>query len=152
LCKIAQNPARGGNYLDHTQNDNKQSWTNCLLADRGDGGFRVQRTDDINDNGPITEMAIVNTFTRLIFGEEEGYASRELLIIEAFRAVDANVLRDSQQEMGEYLRNLGVREMIQLVSRLRQYLQADAEAQASRRPQVVSSASTLSPGAKHGPR
>jgi hypothetical protein len=150
LCKIAQNTAKGGNNLDHTQSNKKQSWTNCLSADRGDGGFKVQRTDDINDNGPITEMAIVNTFTKLIFGEVEGYASRELLIIEVFRAVDANVLHDSQKEMGEYLRNLGVREMIQLVSRLRQYIHEDAETQSSTREQVASSASTLRPGVKHG--
>jgi hypothetical protein len=110
----------------------------------------VQRSGDISDNGPITEMAIVDTFTKLIFGEDEGYGPRELLIIEAFRAVDANVLRDSQKEMGEYLRNLGVREMIQLVSRLRQYVQEDAETLASSRGQAASSASTHSPGEKHG--
>lgn len=149
MCKIAQNTTRGGNYLDHTQSDNKQSWTNCLWADRGDGGFKVQRTNDINDNGPITEMAIVNTFTKLIFGEVEGYASRELLIIEAFRALDASVLHDSQKEMGEYLRNLGVREMIQLVSRLRQNIQEDAETQSSTREQLASSASTPRPRTKH---
>lgn len=66
-------------------------------------------------------MAIVTTFTKLIFGEE-GYTERELLIIEAFRSVEAEVLRDSHTEMGEYLRNLGVREMIQLVSHLRQHI------------------------------
>ncbi len=70
----------------------------------------------------ISEMAIVNVFTKLIFGEEQAYSSRELLIIQALRVVDARVVRDSHQEMGEYLRNMSVREMIQLVSRMREQL------------------------------
>jgi hypothetical protein len=70
---------------------------------------------------PVTEMAIVNTFTKLIFCEE-AYTVRELSIIDAFQAMDVNVSSDSRIEMGEYLRNLGVREMIQLVSGLQQYL------------------------------
>ena len=37
----------------------------------------------------VSEMAIVDTFTKLIFGEEEGYSALELSIIEAFRAADA---------------------------------------------------------------
>jgi hypothetical protein len=74
-----------------------------------------------NEVVPASEMAIVNTFTKLIFGEE-AYTARDLSIIDGFRAVEADVLRDSHEEMGEYLRNLGVREMIQLVSRLHQHL------------------------------
>ena len=64
-------------------------------------------------------MAIVDTFTKLIFGEEDDYSAGELSIIQAFRTADANVLRDSHGDMGEYLRALGVREMIDLVSRVR---------------------------------
>ena len=71
---------------------------------------------------PVSEMAIVDTFTRLIFGDEEGYSSPEHSIIAAFRAVDPNVFSDTHAEMGEYLRSLGVSEMIQLVSRLREHM------------------------------
>jgi len=63
-------------------------------------------------------MAIVDTFTKLVFGEEDEYSARELLIISALRAVDANVFTDTHRDMGEYLRALGVREMIQLVSQV----------------------------------
>ena len=80
------------------------------------------RAVDTTKGEPVSEMAIVDTFTKLIFGEEEGYSVLELCIIEAFRAVDANVLRDSHRDMGEYLRNLGVREMIHLVSRLHEHM------------------------------
>jgi hypothetical protein len=92
----------------------------------------VEHPNNKNDVGPVTEMSIVNTFTKLIFGDEANSA-RELLIIEEFRAVDANVLHDSPQEMGEYLRSLGVREMIQLVSRLRQHINDNVEAPAAKK-------------------
>jgi hypothetical protein len=36
--------------------------------------------------------------------------------------VDANVALDSHRDMGEYLRALGVREMIQMVARVQQQL------------------------------
>ena len=94
----------------------------------------MQHQHNKNVDGPVTEMAIVNTFTKLIFGDG-AYTGRELLIIQAFRAVDANVGRDSQQEMGDYLRSLGVREMIHLVSRLRQHLNQSAEIPISKRGQ-----------------
>ncbi len=86
----------------------------------------MQHEHNKNKEGPVTEMAIVNTFTKLIFGDEAN-SPRELSIIKAFRAVDANVLRDSHAELGEYLRSLGVREMIQLVSQLRQHMKEMAE-------------------------
>ena len=71
----------------------------------------------------VSEMVIVDTFTKLIFALEQDYSDTELAVIAAFRAVDANVYRDSLQDMGEYLRNLGVREMIQLVNRVRDFLE-----------------------------
>ena len=73
-------------------------------------------------NGAASEMAIVDTFTKLIFGEEDTHSSGELGIIQALRTVDVNVALDSRQDMGEYLRALGVQEMIHLVSLVRQQL------------------------------
>jgi hypothetical protein len=81
----------------------------------------MRRAYKEKEEGPVTEMAIVNTFTKLIFGDEV-YTPRERAIIDAFQTMDNTVVHDSHTEMGEYLRNLGVREMIQLVSGLRQYL------------------------------
>jgi hypothetical protein len=74
--------------------------------------------------GAASEMAIVDTFTKLIFGEEGDFGSNELLIIQALRAVDNNVTLDDHHAMGEYLSALGVREMIQLVSQVREQLAA----------------------------
>ena len=70
------------------------------------------------------EMLIVDTFTRLIFGEEGRFDAGELSIINALRRVDQGVAADSHREMGQYLRALGVEEMIQLVARVQAYLAA----------------------------
>ena len=100
----------------------------------------VRKSENKKEHDPVTEMAIVNTFTKLIFGDEVR-SPRELSIIEAFRSVDVSVLRDSHEELGEYLRNLGVREMIQLVSRLRQHMKETAFDTAALRGQEAPSAS-----------
>ena len=81
----------------------------------------MQHAHEIND-GAANEMAIVDTFTKLIFGEVDTYSIRELDIIQALRTVDVNVALDSRQDIGEYLRALGVQEMIHLVTRVRQQL------------------------------
>lgn len=75
-----------------------------------------------NDDSPISEMSIVDTFTKLIFGEEGGYSRRELSIIQALRMVEVSVLADSHRDMGAYLRTMEVREMIELVARVRRQL------------------------------
>ena len=83
-----------------------------------------------NQAGPVTEMAIVDTFTKLIFGDED-FSGGESAIIEALRMVNPDVLRDSYTDMGEYLRSLGVREMIQLVSRVRAHMAEHGESRAA---------------------
>lgn len=92
--------------------------------------YKIKAVEDC----PVTEMAIVNTFTKLIFGEE-ALTADELSIIDAFQTLDANISRDSAKEMGAYLRDLGVREMIALVSRLRAHIAHNALGEsAGRRP------------------
>ena len=90
------------------------------------------------ENVSVSEMEIVDTITKLIFGEEEGYSSRELAIIGAFPLVDVNLIRSTHRETGKYLHSLGVGEMIQLVTRLREHLQGDS-------PDMSSASSRLSP-------
>ena len=68
--------------------------------------------------GPASEMAIVDTFTKLIFGEEARYSNLELHIIQSLRSTEPNVALDGHRDMGVYLRALGVDEMIKLVSRV----------------------------------
>ena len=73
----------------------------------------------------VSEMLIVDTFTKLIFGEGSQYTDGELAIIQALRQVDANVALDSHLDMGVYLRALGVREMIILVGQVRSFMADD---------------------------
>ncbi len=105
----------------------------------------MQRSYKENTVGPVTEMAIVDTFTKLIFGDET-YSERESWIIDAFRSMNPDIHRDSGREIGEYLRNLGVREMIQLVSRLRQHITENPETPVTIRNQTTPGASTRPPG------
>jgi len=88
----------------------------------------MQRAYSNAEVGLVSEMAIVDTFTKLIFGEDDAYSARELRIIQAFRSADTNVALDSHQDMGGYLRAMGVREMIQLVTRVQQQLIEGAQA------------------------
>ncbi|GAB3275094.1 hypothetical protein [Parahaliea aestuarii] len=71
--------------------------------------------------GELSEIVIVDTFTRLIFGDDASVLSRaELGVIEALRRVEPDVAGDDLQAMGEFLRSLGVGEMIALVGRVQQ--------------------------------
>jgi hypothetical protein len=99
------------------------------------GGFKMRHALQEQEDGPVSEMAIVNTFTKLIFGDDL-FTARELSIIEALQANNAGAMCENRKAVGEYLRNLGVREMIDLVSGLRQSLADCAESTMSdpRRP------------------
>ena len=108
----------------------------------------MQRSYKENEVGPVTEMAVVDTFTKLIFGDE-AFSEREFLIIDAFRSVNPDVLRDNLKEMGEYLRSMGVREMIQLVSRVRQHI---TENPVTIRHQTTPGTSARPPGRDGGTR
>ncbi|MEP4486961.1 MAG: hypothetical protein ABJ013_15125 [Halioglobus sp.] len=85
----------------------------------------------------VSEMAIVDTFTKLIFGESALYSSQELLIIQALRSADANVAFDSHGDMGGYLRALGVAEMIHLVADVQQQLASPVPAFVTETPAAV---------------
>ena len=83
----------------------------------------MQQTQDLDEGGAVSEMAIVDTFTKLIFGQDEGqYDGLERLIIQTLRLVDASVAVDSYRDMGHYLRAMGVAEMIQLVAQVQAQL------------------------------
>jgi hypothetical protein len=79
----------------------------------------MQRPFDISEGVVASEMAIVDTFTKLIFGQESHYSDAEVQIIEALSRVDVNVAAGGHSSIGVYLRALGVPEMIALVSRVR---------------------------------
>ena len=77
---------------------------------------------DSDASGQVSELAIVDTFTKLIFGVEDEYSDGELMIVQALRLADDNIALDERHEMGGYLRALSVSEMIRLVSQVKQSL------------------------------
>ena len=82
-------------------------------------GTAMKRPFDISEGVVASEMAIVDTFTKLIFGQESHYSDAEVQIIEALSRVDDNAAAGGHSSIGVYLRALGVPEMIALVSRVR---------------------------------
>jgi hypothetical protein len=73
-----------------------------------------------------SELAIVDVFTKLIFGVDEPWSAQELSIVQALRMADNNVLVDSKEDMAIYLRALGVQEMISLVALVKAQLEQPA--------------------------
>lgn len=100
----------------------------------------MDRTTQAYDHGTLSEMSIVDTFTKLIFGEESGYDDGELRIIEVLRIVDTNVSLDCHRDMGAYLRAMGVQEMIKLVSAVRRAILNGARGNTTFRTKAVSPA------------
>lgn len=83
-------------------------------------------------DGAVSEMAIVDAFTKLIFGEDARFSDVELLIVQALRATEPNVALDGHREMGVYLRALGVNEMIKLVSQVQRQMVSGHSRQSGR--------------------
>jgi hypothetical protein len=101
------------------------------------GSSSTDMDDSVTDTQP-SELEIVDTFTKLIFGADQDYTATELGIIGVLRQVDDNVALDRIEDMGIYLRALGVSEMIKLVSLVyRDYpLQAQTHTLASPHPRA----------------
>jgi hypothetical protein len=74
------------------------------------------------DTHVVTELAIVDLFTKLIFGGEQQLSISEMRILRALREVDSGVLLHSERDVGFYLRALGVSDMIALVNRVQQQM------------------------------
>ena len=74
-----------------------------------------------------TEMEIVDTFTHLIFSGDDELSDRELSIVAALCSADSNAALCPTREIGAYLRELGVREMIGLVGEVQSHFPAPAQ-------------------------
>ncbi len=72
-----------------------------------------------------SEMEIVDCFTRLIFTTDETLTDSERAIVETLSLVDCNMAHCSEPaEIGAYLRELGVREMVRLVRQVQDHFPA----------------------------
>lgn len=79
------------------------------------------------DAAAPSEMEIVDTFTHLIFSGGDALSERELSIVDVLCRIDENAALCPTCEIGSYLRDLGVREMIGLVGRVRSQYPALAQ-------------------------
>jgi hypothetical protein len=74
--------------------------------------------DKLSPDLAPSELEIVDTFTKLIFGSLADLSPTEQAIIQVMRSVDVNFSLDRTEDMGVYLRALGVKEMIKLVTQV----------------------------------
>ena len=69
-----------------------------------------------------SEMEIVDCFTRLIFSDDDTLSEGDRVIVETLSLVDCNLAHCREPaEVGSYLRELGVREMIRLVRQVQDH-------------------------------
>lgn len=79
----------------------------------------INRTlHDVDLRLDLSEMAIVDVFTRLIFSAPDD-SVLEARVVEALRRMYPVECEGSAVDIGAWLRALGVREMIKLVGRVR---------------------------------
>ena len=97
----------------------------------------MSRSNRYNSAEAASEVAVVDTLTKLVF-QEVSYSADEQGIIAALRHVDVNLSMDNTQDMGSYLRALGVSEMIELVRSVREHLRQEALPQSPAVPRVAS--------------
>ncbi len=89
----------------------------------------MANSDDDATSSIPSEMDVVDTFTQVILGTGS-LSAHDTNILEALCKVDQNLASSSAtsdadvQRVGTYLHSLGVREMIRLVAKVRDYYQA----------------------------
>lgn len=74
----------------------------------------------------LDEMSIVDVITRLIFDAEAELHAGELLVVESLGKVETALYGRSRREISEYLRSMGVDEMIAAVNSIKQQITLDA--------------------------
>lgn len=84
----------------------------------------------------LDEMSIVDVLTKLIFDAESELRADETLVLESLGEYDRSLAGRSRLELSEYLRSMGVDEMIAAVNSIKQLVSQKS----------VSVACSLNPG------
>lgn len=88
----------------------------------------------VKSNGITTdEMSIVDVLTKLIFDAESQLDETELLIVSLLGQIDASLVNVSRRDVSEYLRSMGVDEMIKVVGRIKFFIDRQQELIAARK-------------------
>ena len=75
-----------------------------------------------NSDGSVSEMAIVDMFTQLIFDAETALDESGLLLLELLSQIEPSLLDASRRDLSEYLRAMNVSEMIEVVSEIKELI------------------------------
>jgi hypothetical protein len=87
------------------------------------------------DQALMDEMSIVDIFTKLIFDAQSALDDSEVQVLELLTHYDETLLKASRRDLSEYLRAMGVDEMIKVVS----VLKSEYEKQGGLLASVISS-------------
>ena len=87
------------------------------------------------DQALMDEMSIVDIFTKLIFDSQSALDDSEVQVLELLAHYDETLLKASRRDLSEYLRAMGVDEMIKVVS----VLKSEYEKQGGLLASVISS-------------
>lgn len=87
----------------------------------------------------LDEMAIVDVLTRLIFDADAELQDAELLVLELLEQIDDSLLGAARRDISEYLRAMGVDEMIQVVNRIKKLMDHRQRLIANRRASKIAS-------------
>lgn len=71
----------------------------------------------------VDEMSIVDTITRLIFDAESELQAFDSRVVASLADLDQSLLNLDRRQISEYLRSMGVDEMISAVNRIRCLMQ-----------------------------
>ena len=74
-------------------------------------------------NSTVDEMAIVDVLTKLIFDAESDLDDTEQLIIHLLAQQDSSIVNARRRDISEYLRAMGVDEMIHTVANIKEHLE-----------------------------
>jgi hypothetical protein len=75
----------------------------------------------------MDEMSIVDIFTKLIFDAQSALDDSEVQVLALLTHYDDTLLKASRRDVSEYLRAMGVDEMIKVVSELKSEYEKQGE-------------------------
>jgi hypothetical protein len=79
------------------------------------------------DQALMDEMSIVDIFTKLIFDAQSALDDSEVQVLALLTHYDDTLLKASRRDVSEYLRAMGVDEMIKVVSELKSEYEKQGE-------------------------
>ncbi len=86
------------------------------------------------ETGVIDEMSIVDVFTKLIFDADSVLDETESLILESLGQIETSLFSASRRDISEFLRAMGVDEMISTVGQVKRQVDQQQGVIAAKQP------------------